>query len=123
MDSAGRVLCIVASLVLATAAGCGGSGSGTAPVRTDQARHQPPPAPTVVTVGCEGITPPPSWRRQTASVGNFGLFVEHLAAQAHELSNGNHLVKAGAAVAGSQPVTLRVPNDLRGTVGLVYGHT
>jgi hypothetical protein len=54
-------------------------------------------------------------------VGSFGLFVKHLASQATELSNGNYLVKAGAAVAGDQPVTLRVPDGLKGTVGLVYG--
>jgi hypothetical protein len=125
MRSAGCALGIVASLMLATAAGCGGSGSETAPTRpaTHQARHQPPPASSAVTVGCEGITPKSGWRRQTTSVGDFGLFVEHLTSQAHELSNGNYLVKAGAAVAGNHPVTVRVPDDLRGTVGLVYGHT
>ena len=73
-------------------------------------------------VGCEGITPRPGWRSQTTRVGNFGLFVRHLASQATKLTNGNYLVKAGAAVEGDDPVTLRVPDAVRGTVGLVYGN-
>ncbi len=74
-----------------------------------------------VTVACEGITPRPGWRREVTSVRGFGLFVKHLAAQGTELSNGDYLVKAGAAVVGDEPVTLRVPAALRGIVGLDYG--
>ena len=117
------VLAMMATLVLSTAmVACGGSDSAPRREQTVPADGGNSKQSRSVTVGCEGITPRPGWRRQTTSVGNFALFVKHLASQATELSNGNVLVKAGAAVVGHQRVTLRVPNALRGTVGLVYGN-
>jgi hypothetical protein len=101
-------------------AGCGGADSTPAPDRPPMISTEPGQS-RPITVGCEGITPRPGWRRETTSVGNFALFVKHLALQSTRLSNGNDLVKAGAAVVGHQSVTLRVPRASRGSVGLVYG--
>jgi len=121
MSRSSFALATIASLVLSIAiVACGGSDSAPRPEQTAAADGGTPMQSRSVTVGCEGITPRRGWRRQTTSVGNFALFVKHLASQATELSNGNVLVKAGAAVVGHQRVTLRVPNALRGTVGLVY---
>lgn len=126
MSSRGRIAFISASLLLAPAVvGCDDRDSktaalsrtapsnGTAADKTAESR--------AATVGCEGITPRPGWRSQATAVGSFGLFVRHLASQATKLSNGNYLVKAGAAVKGDEPVTLRVPDAVRGIVGLVHG--
>jgi hypothetical protein len=111
-----------AILVLAIAiVACGGSDSASRPEQSARAAGRNPEQSRLVTVGCEGITPRRGWRRQTTSVGNFALFIKHLASRATELSNGNVLVKAGAAVVGHRQVTLRIPNALSGTVGLVYG--
>ena len=127
MNSRGRIALISASLPLALAImGCDDGGSETAaPSRTAPSNGSAAGETTeslAAAVGCEGITPRPGWRSQTTAVGNFGLFVKHLAWQATKLSNGNYLVKAGAAVEGDEPVTLRVPDAVRGTVGLVYGN-
>jgi hypothetical protein len=125
MSSHGRIASIPVGLLLALAViGCDDRGSETAaPSRTATSHGGATAgnAETRATVGCEGITPRPGWRSQTTAVGNFGLFVKHLASQATKLSNGNYAVKAGAAVKGDEPVTLRVPDAVRGTVGLVYG--
>jgi hypothetical protein len=109
-----------AALIGAALVGCGGSEStpardGSPAISTEPAQNRP------IVVGCEGITPTRGWRHQTTSVANFALFVKHVASQVNRLSNGNDLVKAGAAVVGDRPVTLRVPPRLEGTVGLVYG--
>jgi hypothetical protein len=109
--------------------GCGGGGSSsptatTATTRTGSAHGtaaDEADRSLAATVGCEGITADSRWRSHTIAVGNFGLFVEHLASQAARLSNGNYLVKAGAVVRGDEPVALRIPRAVRGTVGLVYG--
>ena len=111
--------------------GCGGGEgssstdtSGSTPIRAgsaDEGGANEAAQGLATTVGCEGITPDSDWRSQTTAVGNFGLVVEHLALQASKLSNGNYLVKAGAVVEGDGPVTLRVPDTVRRTVGLVYG--
>jgi hypothetical protein len=122
MSRSSFLLGTTAILVLSIAIpACGGSDSAPRREETVPADRGSPKQSRSVTVGCEGITPRRGWRRQTTSVGNFALFVKHLASQATELSNGNVLVKAGAAVVGRQRVMLRVPNALRGTVGLVYG--
>jgi hypothetical protein len=121
MSRSSFALATIANLVLAIAA-CGGSDSAPRPKQTVPADGDNPNQSRSVTAGCEGITPRRGWRRQTTSVGNFALFVKHLASQASELSNGNQLVKAGAAVVGRRRVTLRVPSALRGTVGLVHGN-
>jgi hypothetical protein len=75
-----------------------------------------------VTAKCEGLGPRSSdWRRQATAVGNFGLLVRKLSAQARGLGNGNTLVKAGAVVEGQEPVTVTVPEAEQGEVGLIYG--
>lgn len=122
----GRIALILASLMLALAVvGCDDGGSeSAAPSGTTRSNGSAPDEPSesrAATVGCEGITPKPGWRSQATAVGNFGLFVRHLASQARKLSNDTYLVKAGAAVKGDEPVTLRVPEAVRGIVGLVYG--
>lgn len=123
-----QALSIGASLLLAVAVtGCGGGedeavapapAAGVEDDRADASTATPP-----VTAKCEDITfdKADNWRRQATAVGNFGLFVKHLKSQSTELPNGNHLVKAGAAVEGAEPVTLSVPGAFRGSVGLIYG--
>jgi hypothetical protein len=112
----------IATFLAIAVVACDGSDSAPAPGQTAATDDGGPNGQRrPITVRCEGITPKPGWRRKTTSVGSFGLFVKHLASQATELSNGNHLVKAGAAVVGDQPVTLRVPDALTGAIGLVYG--
>lgn len=71
-----------------------------------------------ITAGCEDLGPDPGWRHQAVDVGRFGLFVPngHL-----WRSHGHHIFKMGAVVGGHAPVTLRVPNEARGSVGLIYG--
>lgn len=126
MSSRARIALILASLMLALpVVGCDDGDSETAaPLRTTPSKGSAAADTSdsrAATVGCEGITPRPGWRSQTTTVANFGLFVRHLASQARKLSNDNYLVKAGAAVEGHEPVTLRVPDAVRGIVGLVYG--
>lgn len=126
MGSRARITLILATLMLALAVvGCddGGSepGAPSRPTPSNGSAADDTSQSRAATVGCEGITPRPDWRSQTTAVGNFGLFVRHLASQATKLSNDNYLVKAGAAVKGDEPVTLRVPDSVREIVGLVYG--
>src|SRR5918995_2886385 len=114
MSWRGRLAPISASCLIAVAViGCSDSGTQTSgPSRTapsNAGAADQIPESRAATVGCEGITPRPGWRLQATAVANFGLFVRHLASQARRLSNGNYLVKAGAAVVGDEPVTLRVP--------------
>jgi hypothetical protein len=74
-----------------------------------------------VTARCEGIGPDSgTWRRQAKSVGAFGLLARDLS-NARRLRNGSFVVKMGAVVEGHTPVTLRVPEEARGRVGLIYG--
>jgi hypothetical protein len=127
MSSRDRIALIPVSFLLALAVmGCDDRGSETAAPSPTAPSHGAGADGTAetraATVGCERITPRPGWRSQTTAIGNFGLFVKHLASQATKLSNGNYSVKVGAAVEGDEPVTLRVPDAVRGTVGLVYGN-
>jgi hypothetical protein len=102
------------SLLLVTgllAIGCGdGSGDMTSPTTG--------PA---VTARCEGLGPDSgTWRRGAEAVGAFGLLARDLS-NAQRLRNGSFGVKMGAVVEGHTPVTLRVPEEARGRVGLIYG--
>jgi hypothetical protein len=74
-----------------------------------------------VTARCEGIGPDSgTWRRGAEAVGAFGLLARDLS-NARRLRNGTFGVKMGAVVEGHTPVTLRVPDEARGRVGLIYG--
>lgn len=74
-----------------------------------------------VTARCERIGPVSgNWRHGAEAVGAFGLLARDLS-NARRLRNGSFGVKMGAVVEGHTPVTLRVPEEARGRVGLIYG--
>jgi hypothetical protein len=100
-------------------AGCFGS-DGEKPSGEIES-HAETPASRSIAVHCEGIETRSGWRRRALHVGEFGLMAPDLR-WAHRNRRGDFIAKMGAVVQRHTPVTLRVPESARGTVGLIYGN-